>query len=131
MESSSSVAEPAFLLDSNICIYLLAGLSLETKARAEACRPGELVTSAVAYAEVMVGARRDATMNKADALFGIVSVLPFDTAAGRAYARLPFKRARFDRLIAAHALSLDLTLVTANDRDFADVVGLKVENWTV
>ena len=38
--------------------------------------------------------------------------------------------ARFDRLIAAHALSLGLTLVTDNERDFADVPELTVENWT-
>ena len=35
-----------------------------------------------------------------------------------------------DRLIAAHALALDLTLVTNNERDFADVPGLRIENWT-
>ncbi len=46
------------------------------------------------------------------------------------YASIPFKRSRFDRLIAAQALSLGLTLVTNNERDFADVPDLKVENWT-
>ncbi|MFZ1368469.1 MAG: VapC toxin family PIN domain ribonuclease, partial [Sphingorhabdus sp.] len=43
----------------------------------------------------------------------------------------PFKRGNFDRLIAAHALSLGLTIISQNTRDFADVPGLKVENWTV
>jgi tRNA(fMet)-specific endonuclease VapC len=43
---------------------------------------------------------------------------------------LPFRRASYDRLIAAHALSLDLTLITNNEGDFADVPGLRVENWT-
>jgi tRNA(fMet)-specific endonuclease VapC len=47
-----------------------------------------------------------------------------------AYAQLPFKRASFDRLIAAHAVSQDLIVVTGNAKDFADVPGLKVENWT-
>jgi len=60
-----------------------------------------------------------------------IILLPFDESAARAYARLPFKRVSFDRLIAAHALSLGLTLVTSNETDFADVPGLKVENWTV
>jgi tRNA(fMet)-specific endonuclease VapC len=58
-------------------------------------------------------------------------VLPFDEAAARAYARLPFKRGRFDRLLAAHALSLDLTVITNNERDFSDIAGLRVENWTI
>ena len=57
-------------------------------------------------------------------------LLPFDEAAVRAYAALPFRRGSFDRLIAAHALALDLTLVTSNVRDFADIPGLLVENWT-
>ena len=48
----------------------------------------------------------------------------------RGVCALPFARHRFDRLIAAHALALDLTLVTANVRDFYDLPGLKVEDWT-
>ena len=51
--------------------------------------------------------------------------------AAREYARLPFKRARFDRLLAAHALSLGVTIITNNESDFADVPGLTVENWTL
>lgn len=57
-------------------------------------------------------------------------VLPFDEPAGRAYAQVPFRRGKLDRLIAAHALALDIILVTNNVRDFADVPGLKAEDWT-
>ena len=45
--------------------------------------------------------------------------------------KLPFKRARFDRLLAAHALSLGVTIITNNEADFADVPELAVENWTL
>ena len=62
--------------------------------------------------------------------FERLPVLPFDRAAAHVYARLPFSRHRFDRLIAAHALALDLTLVTANARDFRDMPDLRVEDWT-
>jgi tRNA(fMet)-specific endonuclease VapC len=61
----------------------------------------------------------------------VIPVLPFDDAAAHAYARMPFKRARFDRLLAAQALSLEATVITNNEADFADLPGLKVENWTV
>jgi tRNA(fMet)-specific endonuclease VapC len=125
------VADPLYLLDSNICIYLVAGRSLAVKARVEACAPGEVATSSVAFAEVMMGARRLGTEKATRALFDHVTILPFDDVAGHAYAELPFKRGRFDRLIAAHALSLHLTLVTNNPRDFDDVGGLRVENWTL
>jgi tRNA(fMet)-specific endonuclease VapC len=60
-----------------------------------------------------------------------VKLVDFDAGAARAYAALPFKRANFDRLLAAHALSLDALVVTNNPKHFADVLGLKVENWTV
>ena len=59
-----------------------------------------------------------------------IPLLAFDEAAARAYAHLPFKRARFDRLLAAHALSIGATIITNNEVDFADVAGLKIENWT-
>ena len=58
-----------------------------------------------------------------------IEVLPFDHLAAKIYARLPFRRGSFDRLIAAHALSLGLVLVTDNERDFADIDDLIVENW--
>jgi len=58
-----------------------------------------------------------------------VPVLDFDYKAALAYAALPFKRASFDRLIAAHALSHGLTVVTDNVKHFVDMPGLGVENW--
>lgn len=60
-----------------------------------------------------------------------IPVLPFDEQAAHKYAIIPFKRASYDRLIAAHALALGVTLVTDNEADFADVPGLSVENWTI
>lgn len=125
------MTDPKFLLDSNILIYLLGGLSLEAKARVEE-RPVETIaTSAVAFAEVMLGAKALDAEREARRLFANLQVLPFDAEAALVYARLPFKRGRFDRLIAAHALTLGLTLVTNNERDFADIPGLRIENWTL
>lgn len=125
------MTDPLFLLDSNICIYLLKGASEPIRQRVQSHSPGELVTSAVAFAEVMVGVRTAEAVARAEALFALVKVLPFDDCVARAYATMPFRRARFDRLIAAHALSLGLVLVTNNGKDFADIPGLKVENWTI
>jgi len=125
------VAEPRFLLDSNILIYLLGGLSLEARAQVEGRAAETIVTSAIVFAEVMLGAKALEAEAQARRLFANLQVLPFDAAAGRVYATLPFKRGRFDRLVAAHAVALDLTLVTNNERDFADIPALKVENWTL
>ena len=125
------MADPAFLLDANICIYLLGGRSEIAAKRVQNCVRGELVTSAVAYAEVMIGAERLNAVVPALAFFMQVPVLPFDEAAGDVYSQLPFKRGSYDRLIASQALSLGLTIVTSNEKDFADVPELLVENWTV
>lgn len=126
------MAEPRVLLDSNICIYLIEGLSDAVRRRAETFAPGEVVTSAIAFAEVMKGVDDDdpAALAHVEAFFDVVPVLPFGAEAALEYRRLPFKRGSFDRLIAAHCLALRLPIVTNNDRDFADVAGLRIENWT-
>ena len=94
---------------------------------------GSIVISTIAFAEVAMGSAngKPPPMALLDAFLSEVPLVPFDEAAARAYARLPFKRARLDRLIAAHALSLDLTVITADEGGFADIPGLRVENWTL
>jgi len=125
------VADPLFLLDSNICICLLKGASDAVRRRVESHAPGELVTSAIVFAEVMMGMRSLDEAARAEIFFALVTVLPFDRAAAESYVTLSFKRGSYDRLIGAHALSLGLTLVTANERDFLDLPRLRVENWTI
>jgi tRNA(fMet)-specific endonuclease VapC len=125
------VADPLYLLDTNICIYVLEGQSDAAAQRISNCSKGEVVTSAIVYAEVMIGAVRLDRQNEALALFDQIPVVPFDMVAGDTYSHLPFKRSSYDRLIAANAAALGLILVTNNEADFADVPGLKVENWTV
>ena len=122
-----------YLLDSNIIVYLTMNSNAQVVRRAAECDEGDLVTSAVAYAEVAFGSVNalPPAVEQLQAFVEEVPVLNFDYKAALAYATLPFKRGSFDRLIAAHALSHDLTLVTHNEKHFADVPGLKVENWTV
>jgi tRNA(fMet)-specific endonuclease VapC len=125
------VTKPLYLLDTNICIYLLEALSEPARRRVQDRYPGEVATSAVVFAEVARGidwSDQDA-VEAVDRLFTLIPVLPFDQTAALTYARLPFRRARFDRLIAGHALALGLTLVTNNVADFRDVADLRVENW--
>ena len=69
-----------------------------------------------------------------DTLLTYLPVLPLDNAVAVQYgvfaAAVPNRRRdAFDRLIAAHAASLGLTLVTNNEADFRDYLSLKVENW--
>lgn len=122
-----------YLLDSNTLIAVALGVNEGLRAKVAASDADDLVTSAIAYAEIVHGSAKGLPppMEKLALLIEEVPVLPFDEKAGLAYATLPFKRASYDRLIAAHALSLGLIVVTDNEADFADVPGLVVENWTV
>lgn len=122
-----------YLLDSNAIIALVMNDDEGIVRRAAACDEGDMVTSAVAYAEVAYGSMRGQppVFEQLQAFVEEVPVLDFDYKAALAYSTLPFKRASYDRLIAAHALSHELVVVTDNEKDFADVPGLKVENWTL
>ena len=122
-----------YLLDSNVIIALVMNNDQGVYARASQCEAGEMVTSAICYAEVAYGSANEKppATEQLRAFVEEVPVLNFDFKAAQAYATLPFKRASYDRLIAAHALSHGLIVVTDNESDFADVPGLVVENWTV
>ena len=121
-----------FLLDSNILIAVALATEATVRRRLADLDEGDAVTSAVAYAEVLHGSRQGKPPPLAHlaTLIEEVTVMPFDHAAASVYARLNFKRASYDRLIAAHALALGLIVATANVADFADVPGLIVEDWS-
>jgi tRNA(fMet)-specific endonuclease VapC len=122
-----------FLLDTDCCIYLLTDAIPVLNERVAACDEGSLAVSSITFAEIAHGSE-NGKLPPMDVLNGFVEEVPvlnFDLEAARAYSILAFKRGRFDRLIAAHALSLGLGVVTNNPKHFADVPGLKVENWTV
>lgn len=122
-----------FLIDSDSAIFATTGQFPALRDRLGACEPGEVGLSAINYAEIVLGMElgRPPTSEALAVFVEVVPIQPFDGAAAQAYAKLPFKRARFDRLLAAHALSIGATVVTNNEADFADVPGLNVENWTV
>jgi tRNA(fMet)-specific endonuclease VapC len=121
-----------YLLDSNIIIALARGDNADVVGRAAACEEGDMVTSAIAFGEVLHGSVRKLppTLEDLAAFVEEVPVLDFDAQAAKAYASITFKRASFDRLIAAHALSQNLIVVTDNEVDFQGIAGLTVENWT-
>ncbi|BBC98777.1 tRNA(fMet)-specific endonuclease VapC [Sphingobium sp. YG1] len=76
----------------------------------------------------------DGDMRRIDTFLSLMQVVAFDDAASHIYAnvvrQVGVRRRGFDRLIGTQALALGLILVTRNDRDFADIPGLKVEDWT-
>lgn len=127
-----------FLLDTNACIDFLDGRSKLLESRVDE-HFGNLWVSTISVAELMIGSkksqdpRRDA--ERLDEFIAGLEVADFNLDAARRYGgiirKIGVRRKSFDRLIGVQALALGLTLVTRNGKDFADVPGLKVENWVV
>jgi tRNA(fMet)-specific endonuclease VapC len=83
------------------------------------------------YARPQAAAQR---RRRLDVLLQMLAVIPFDESMAVAYGRIVkyagfSRRKSLDRMIAATALVLDLTLITANASDFSDIDGLKLEVW--
>jgi tRNA(fMet)-specific endonuclease VapC len=120
-----------YLIDADCAVYSMDERSSPLNDRLAECYPGEIAISAISFAEIAYGTYvgKPPSQEVLDAFVQAIPLVPFDEAATRAYAQLPFKRARFDRLLAAHALSIGAAVVTNNEGDFGDVPGLTVENW--
>ncbi|WP_211443153.1 type II toxin-antitoxin system VapC family toxin [Collimonas humicola] len=127
-----------YMLDTNMCIYLMKNQPRQVAERFAACFVGDVVMSAITYAELEYGVA--ASVNPVRerqhlaALVEDIPVAPFDSAAASAYgpireATRERRKDHLDKLIAAHAVSLDVVLVTNNERDFAVYPGVKIENW--
>ena len=130
---------PKYMLDTNICIYLMKHHPPQVRARFAECFVGDVVISAITLAELEFGVARSGDAqahNQAllDSLLQDILVAPFEADAARAYGPLrAANRERnknaLDKLIASHAISLGVTLVTNNEADFLGLTGLTVENW--
>lgn len=128
-----------YLLDTNICVHLIQRHPPGLLRRFQEFDYGDLVISVVTLAELRHGVERDpVTKNEAEralhALLSYLPVLPIDNTVAVQYgvfaaAVRDRRRDALDRLIAAHAASLGLTLITNNAADFRDYPGLVVENW--
>lgn len=128
-----------FLLDTNTCVYIIRQRPEAVYRRlSEAAAEGVAVSVITAF-ELEIGALRAQGRRYTDAVrrfLGELTVLPLDDVAREPYGRLRTALERrgevigaYDMLIAAHALALDATLVTNNEREFRRVKGLRVQNW--
>ena len=131
---------PRYMLDTNICIYLMKHQPPQVQARFNECFVGEVVMSAVTLAELEYGivcsspASQSTNRLALESLLQDIPVAPFAAQAAKSYGPVRASdkhrnRDALDKLIAAHALSLGVTLVTNNEADFNKYEGLVVENW--
>ncbi len=130
------------LLDTNICVELIRGRAPQVFNRLRQYSTDSVAISSVTLSELEYGVARSPRPAYHAGLLAQflapVMVLPFDHVAASTYGRLRHTLEQsghpigpLDTLIAAHALALEVTLITNNEREFRRVTGLKVENWLV
>lgn len=130
-----------YMLDTNICIYAIKHKPDTVIKKFLSHDPEELCISAITYAELMHGVEKSMAVERnriAMSLFlSPITILQFDELAAEEYGRIKAELEKkgtpigpMDTLIASHAKSRGLIIVTNNTREFNRVVGLSVEDWT-
>jgi len=130
-----------YLLDTNICIYIINERSKRVLAHFNRHAIGDVGISSITMAELAFGVTKSGSARNWTALEAFLlplEIAVFDAEAARAYGKLRTDLERtghpfgpLDTLIAAHALSLRAAFVTNNVREFSRVNGLAIENWAL
>jgi len=129
-----------YLLDTDTCIYIIKKQPVEVFNRLKKCSIGDVAVSSITVAELEYGAakssRPDQNRNALLAFLSPFEILPFDDQAAIHYGDIRSHLEKtgkiigsMDMMIAAHARSIPLILVTNNSREFARVPDLRMENW--
>ena len=129
-----------FILDTNICIYIIKKQPASVLARFEQLQVGEVAMSLVTFGELEYGALRSQNVEKSSQILNditrFIPVLSMEQSVAEHYADIRADLAakgkpigNNDLWIAAHARSLDAILVSNNIKEFERVEGLKLENW--
>jgi tRNA(fMet)-specific endonuclease VapC len=128
-----------YMLDTNICIYVMKNYPPELRERFD--RLAELLcVSSVTLAELHYGAEKSARrLDNLEAIRHFIArldVLPFGADAAAHYGQIRARLERtgrlagaYDMMIGGHARSAGLVLVTNNQREFEHMEGLRIENW--
>lgn len=130
-----------YLLDTNLCIYIIKQKPEKVFKKFRRLSVGQVALSSITYSELSFGVQK--SQRKAQNVAALqqfvapLQILPYPEDASLAYGEIRAELERkgapigpLDTLIAAHARSLDLTLVTNNVAEFSKVPKLRIENWT-
>lgn len=130
-----------FMFDTNICIYATKGTLPALASRLPNVRKGNACISVITYGELLMGVEKSNQRATAKAALArttsLLSVYSLDDDVAETYASI---RAYLERKgtpigtndlwIGAHALTLGVTLITSNEKEFKRIPKLKIENWT-
>ena len=129
-----------YLLDTNICIYIIKQNPASVVKKFATLTLGNIGISSITFAELMYGVEKSQHRNTnklALEEFALpLEIIPFDENAAAQYGTIRSSLEKrgtpigaLDFLIAAHALSIKATLITNNKKEFERVPNLKAENW--
>ena len=128
-----------YLLDTNICIYLINERPKKVLAHFKRHSLGDIGISSITASELAFGVAKSASSKNSAALEAFLlplNVVDYDAGAAMIYGDIRATLERqgktigpLDMLIAASALSRQLILVTNNEKEFRRISKLKVENW--
>jgi tRNA(fMet)-specific endonuclease VapC len=130
----------SYLLDTNICIYIIKKMPEQVIERLKHTRISEVGVSSITLSELEYGAAKSSrpAQNKLAIVefLAPLEILPYDDMAAQEYGKVRAYLEKqgtpvgsMDMLIAAHALSLNCILVTNNEREFRLIPKLKIQNW--
>lgn len=131
-----------YLLDTNICIYLIKKHPPEVLARFQQIKLTQLYIPTITLFELYYGIEKNNShqrnLNALESFIAPLTIVDFTIDAAKQAAKIRSALEKqgniigaYDIQIAAIALSLDMVLLTNNTREFARVNGLKLENWTI
>ena len=130
-----------YMLDTNIVIYTMKNKPDSVRERFKK-HHGRMCISSITYMELVYGAERSSNpyrnLTSLEGFVARMDVLPLDDSAAAHAGQIRAELARlvmpigpYDQLIAGHARSQGLVLVTNNEKEFARVPGLRTENWVL
>ncbi|MBI5593534.1 MAG: type II toxin-antitoxin system VapC family toxin [Deltaproteobacteria bacterium] len=129
-----------YLLDTNICIYIMNRRPIEIIHKFKQFNVGDIGISTITVSELQYGAVKSKNpklnIQRVEEFLAPLEILPYDHNAANFYGEIRHNLETkgevigpLDMLIAAHALSNDIILVTNNDKEFKRVKNLRIENW--
>lgn len=129
-----------YLIDTNICIYVINKRPVEIIRKFKEVKIGDIGISSITVAELQYGvsksSNKERNRQRLNEFLAPFEILSFDEVATKHYGDVRAQLERsgkvigtLDMLIAAHALSKGLIVVTNNEKEFKRVKGLSIENW--
>lgn len=129
-----------FLIDTNVCIDIMNDHPPEVIQKFRDIGVGNICVSSITVSELQYGAYKSKqikkNINRLDEFLSPFEILAYDENASNFYGKIRFQLEKqgtiiepLDMLIAAHALSKKLTLITNNEKEFKRVKSLKIQNW--